>query len=206
MIEFCFLERWQSSLFSIFLLLNSVVRITILIFCYVVGRKIWIWCLCVCHRERKFPLLQMGLSINYVIESLGRSCKRSPDSVTLVVCWSSACRVVFMFNYSESTHSVTQSDRCMLGLFVFSKSTKLWHGLTTWSLTCVCDHSHCERIYIRGVGVRYTDRESAQHFWLENILVLMTAFELGSWNVKSDALPIEPTRKTMHVIQRSTSS
>ena len=51
------------------------------------------------------------------------------------------------------------------------------------------------RAYTHG-GVGHTDSVWAQHFWLGKthyvFLVLLTGFELGSRNVKSDALPTEP--------------
>ena len=63
---------------------------------------------------------------------------------------------------------------------------------TTGSLTSVRDHS-CACVYTHeGLAVSITclTREKTH----EVFLVLLTGFELGSWNVKSDALPIEPPR------------
>ena len=61
-------------------------------------------------------------------------------------------------------------------------------NVRTWSFLCV-------RIHTR---VGHTDSESAQHFWLcqihEIFRVLQTGLELGSWNMKTDALPSEPHR------------
>ena len=53
-------------------------------------------------------------------------------------------------------------------------------NVRVWSFLCVRIH----------IGFGHTDRESAQHFWLGKTnyvsLVLLTGFELRSWNVKSD--------------------
>ena len=89
-------------------------------------------------------------------------------------------------------------NHCTLDLFRVSviHRTLTW---TTGSLTCVCDHSYA-CLYTLGVlGTYINSSEPAQHFFdseknLEAFLMFLTGFEICSWNVKSDALPIEPSR------------
>ena len=81
------------------------------------------------------------------------------------------------------------------------------HTSAYWVFLCFCNPPNYYMDY-RILNVRmwssyagvvgHTDSESAPHFWLRKkplwslFWVLLAGFELGSWNVKSDALPIEP--------------
>ena len=79
------------------------------------------------------------------------------------------------------------------GSFHVSCSTELGHGLQdlimrTWSVLCICIH----------MGVRHTDSESAQKFWIRKthkfFLCSRWDSNLGPLDLESDALPIEPPR------------
>ena len=67
---------------------------------------------------------------------------------------------------------------------------------TTWSLTCVHDHSYA-CAYTWGFGAHWhCDSESAQHFWPKKYLNLLLCSwwgsNLGSPDLESDTLPTEP--------------
>ena len=56
---------------------------------------------------------------------------------------------IYSFNHVVRSVISAIIFQCMLGLFVFPKSTELWHGLQ--DLTCVRDHS-CACVFTRGLG------------------------------------------------------
>ena len=101
----------------------------------------------------------------------------------------------YYFHWLYISTFILLSAKCMLRLSVMHW-TLTW---TTWSLTCVRDHS-CACIYTRGVG--HSAGESAQHFWIEKTYNFfycapdgIRTCPFGSWVRRSThwATPVTPS-------------